>query len=168
MHPQLEKYKQEFMALQMRERVLIASGAILILLTAIYLLAFAPLNKAVSDANARVAKKQADLAWMQSVAPQVSAAGNAAAPVSTNESIVVLIANSANQSGVGNALTGQTPDGANGVRVRLEGADFDALVLWMGRLQQQYGISVENASIDRAAKPGQVNANLMFTRNAPA
>lgn len=170
MHPKLEKLKYDYLALQARERWLIAAGAVLVLLTAIYVLAWAPLAKSVADRSARVEKKQADLAWMQSVAGQVMAAGEIAGPaaVSNDESIVVVIANTATQAGVGNALTGQTPNGANSVRVRLEGADFDALVLWMGQLQQQYGVIVENASIDRAGKPGQVNASLMFTRGPTA
>lgn len=171
MHPKLEKLKYDYLALQARERWLIAAGAVLVVLTAIYILAWAPLAKSLSDRSARVEKKQADLAWMQSVAAQVMAAGAAAgndAAVSGNESIVVIIANTATQAGVGNALTGQTPNGANSVRVRLEGADFDALVLWMGRLQQQYGVIVDNASIDRAGKAGQVNASLMFTRGPAA
>jgi type II secretory pathway component PulM len=38
--------------------------------------------------------------------------------------------------------------------------------VWIGRLQQQYGISVDSASIERAANPGEVNANLTFIRGA--
>lgn len=169
MHPQLEKWKDQFLALQSRERWLIACGAALVLLAALYVLAIAPLNRAVAERSERIAQKQSDLAWMRGVAGQVAAAGRAAGPGGANESLIVIIANSANQNGIGDSLTGQTPTGNNSVRVRLENANFDAMVVWIGRLQQQYGITVESASIDRAANPGEVSANVNFVRgNGPA
>lgn len=168
MHPQLERLKDRFLALQTRERWLAAGGAALLLLTALYVLAVAPLNRAVVERGARVAEKQGDLAWMRGVVGQVAEAGRMSGPSGANESLIVIVANSANQNGIGDALTGQTPTGNNSVRVRLENADFDSVVVWIGRLQQQYGITVESANIDRATNPGEVNANLNFVRNGSA
>lgn len=169
MHPQLEILKERFLALQPRERWLVAGGALLVLLVALYLLVLAPMSGAVKARSERVAQKQSDLAWMRSVAAQVSQLGPVAASNGGgNESMIVLIANSANQNGIGNALTGQTPVGADGVQVRLENVNFDSMVLWIGRVQQQYGIRVDSANIDRAAKAGEVNANLSFVRGAGA
>lgn len=164
MHPQLEKFKDQYLALQPRERWVIAGGAALVLLTVLYVFAIAPLNRAASERGARIAQKQSDLAWMRSRAGEVAAFGRVAGRSGANESLIVLIANSANQNGLGNALTGQTPTGSNSVRVRLENANFDSVVQWIGLLQQQYGVTVDSASIDRAAKTGEINANLNFVR----
>jgi general secretion pathway protein M len=166
---QLETYylqlKVRFMALQPRERIVIAAGAVLVLITAIYTLGLAPLYKATSEREARVAQKQQDLAWMQSVAPRLSALGSSQPhQASSSESMVVLVANSASSGNVAGALTGQTPDGVNGVRVRFEGVAFDALIVWLGALQKDYGISVREAEINRTQQSGQVNANLTLTR----
>lgn len=155
--------REHFMALQPRERVIVAVGAALVLITAIYTLGLAPLYKAVNAREARVLQKQEDLAWMQSVAPQLSALASQSPVTGNGESMVVLIANSAQSGNVASALTGQTPDGPNGVRVRFEGVGFDALVLWLGTLQRSYGVSVREAEITRA-QPGQVNASLALTR----
>ena len=161
----LADLKVRFMELQPRERIIIVVGAVLVLLTAIYVLGLAPLNKAVNARNQHIAQKQADLAWMQSVAGKLSAMGNALpAAANSNESMVVLIANSANGGGVASALTGQSPDGPNGVRVRFEAVQFDTLVLWLGALQRNYGIHVKAAEINRAAESGQVNASLTLSR----
>lgn len=168
MHPQLEIMKERFLALQPRERWLVGGGALLVLLVALYILVLAPLSGAVKVRGERVAQKQSDLAWMRSVAAQVSQLGPVAGPSVSNESMIVLIANSANQNGIGNALTGQTPVGTDGVQVRLENVNFDSMVLWIGRVQQQYGIRVDSANIDRATKAGEVNANLSFVRGAGA
>ena len=55
-------------------------------------------------------------------------------------------------------------NGDRGMRVRLEAANFDSLVTWLAGLQQQYGVGVESASIDRTEKSGIVNASLVLTR----
>jgi general secretion pathway protein M len=65
------------------------------------------------------------------------------------------------EAGLGTALRGSQPSG-NGVRVQLEAAPFDTLITWLATLDQQYGLAVESITIDRAAKPGTVNANVTF------
>lgn len=162
---QLAPLKVRFVALQPRERVIIVVGTLLVFLTALYTLGIAPLNKAVNERSARIAQKQRDLAWMQSVAAPLSMLASAQPPPSSqNESLVVVIANSASSGNVASALTGQTPEGNNGVRVRFEGVQFDALIVWLGALQKDYGIQVKTAEIIRATQPGQVNVNLSLTR----
>ncbi len=163
---QYEQLKARFAELQPRERWIVAGGSLLVLLVAIYILVLAPLHTAVNERSTRIVQKQQDLAWMQSVAPQLSALVAAMPSVnSSGESMVVLIANSASSGNVAAALTGQTPDGPDGVRVRFEGVGFDALVVWLGALQRDYGIRVKDAEITRMAQLGQVNASLTLSRN---
>ena len=162
----MQKLRDWFFSLQPRERALVLGGGAVVLLFAVYLLALAPFYGAVSSRAERVAKKQGDLAWMRSVGGEVLALGasatTAAAP--SNESLVVLIDRSARECGLGRALTGQTPNGANGIRVRLEQAEFDKLVVCLGSLQQSHSVTIESANIDRTGKPGVVNASLVLTR----
>jgi type II secretory pathway component PulM len=103
---------------------------------------------------------------MRSVGGEVMAlAVNAPSAVGpTGESLVVLIDRSARECGLSTALTGQTPSGENGMRVRFEGAEFDKLVVCLGSLQQAHSVGIESATIDRTAKPGFVNASLVLTR----
>jgi type II secretory pathway component PulM len=61
-------------------------------------------------------------------------------------------------------LTGQTQTGDHGTRVRLEAANFDALIAWLSGLQRQSGINIESAAIDRTDKSGIVNVTLVLTR----
>ncbi|MGE0113564.1 MAG: type II secretion system protein GspM [Steroidobacteraceae bacterium] len=164
-YEQMGQLKTRFMALQPRERLVIGAGTVLVLLTAIYTLGLAPLYKAVNERHARVTQKQQDLVWMQSVAARLNALSSTMPAASSgSESMVVLIANSATSGNVANALTGQTPEGPNGVRVRFENVPFDALVVWLGGLQKGYGIHVKAAEINRSAQPGLVNANLTLAR----
>jgi general secretion pathway protein M len=120
----------------------------------------------VNSRAERVARKEGDLAWMRSVGGEVMALNvSSETPVApTNESLVVLIDRTARECGLGAALTGQTPNGENGIRVRLEQAEFDKLVVCLGSLQQAHAVNIESANIDRTAKPGFVNASLVLTR----
>ena len=161
----MQKLKDWFFSLKPRERAIVAGGGVLVLLIAIYMLGLAPFYSAVNSRAERVARKEADLAWMRSVGGEVMAlnvSGQAVAP--SNESLVVLIDRAARECGLGSALTGQTPSGDNGIRVRLEQAEFDKLVVCLGSLQQSHSVAIESATIDRTAKPGFVNASLVLTR----
>jgi general secretion pathway protein M len=163
---QYAQLKEKLDSLQPRERWLVISGAILVLLVAIYLLGLAPLYKAINDRSVRITQKQQDLAWMQSVTGQLSTLNGAQPAASHNgESMVVVIANSASNRNIASALTGQTPDGLNGVRVRFEGVSFDALVVWLGALQKDYGIHIKDAEITRMSQLGQVSASLTLSRS---
>jgi len=162
----MQKLKDWFFSLQPRERAIVAVGGVLVLLVAIYILALAPFYRAVNSSVARVESKKGDLAWMRSVGGEVMAlsASSPTAAAPSNESLVVLIDRTARECGLGASLTGQTPNGDNGIRVRLEQAEFDKLVVCLGSLQQSHSVNIESANIDRTGKPGFVNASLVLTR----
>lgn len=163
----MQKLKDWFNALKPREKIIVAVGGALVLLTAIFV-GLSPLYKGLHDRSERVARKQGDLAWMSSVAGEMQALGAnqpiGSAPV--GESLVVLIDRSARECGLGTSLTGQTPNGDTGIRVRLEAAAFDVLVECLGKLQQTHSVSIDSATIDRTGSPGLVNASLVLSRAA--
>ena len=148
-----------------RERIAVLCAAGLAFVLVIYLAVFMPLHKAVDTRAARVARKQQDLIWLQSVAGQLQAMGaQQGAAGASDESLVVLVDRTAREAGLSNALTGQTPNGESGVRVRLESAAFDSVVQWLGNLHQQHALLIESASIDRTPKDGVVNASVVLNR----
>jgi general secretion pathway protein M len=161
----MQQLKDWFYSLKPRERIIVVGGGVLVLLVAIYLLGLAPFYKSLSARSERVVHKEADLAWMRSVAEELQVLG-ANQPVAgpADESLVVLIDRSARECGLGSSLTGQTPNGETGIRVRLESAAFDVLITCLGNLQRTHSVSVESATFDRTAKPGVVNASLVLNR----
>lgn len=157
--------KQKFAALSARERAIVIGGVVLVLLVALYTLVLAPFYGALDARAKRLERKQADLSWMHTVAPELQAAGGAVpAAMQNGESLVVLVDRTARESGLASALTGQTPTGTGAIRVRFEDATFDTLVLWMGNLVQRYGVTIDQATIDRAGKPGLVTATFVLMR----
>jgi general secretion pathway protein M len=156
-----------FESLAPRERRLVYAAAAVAAVALLYVGVALPLNRLHARQSARVEKKTADLAWMRQAAPRVAAlAGRGGA--AGQESLVVLIDRTGRMSGLGSSVRDQSPSGANGLRLRLEGASFDAMVAWLAVLQQQYGVSVSDATIDAAAAPGLVNASITLTHGAQA
>jgi general secretion pathway protein M len=146
-------------ALPERDQRLLAGG--LALAAAILLFGVViPLDRSVAHAHERLARKHADLTWMQGVAPELAASTPPAA--ATGESLLVIIDRSARESGLAGALAGSEPGGPGSLSVRLAKAPFDTLVGWLGRLAQQNGVSVESASIEKADANGLVNAAIVL------
>ena len=150
-----------FSTMNERERRMVMFGGI----AGVALLVFGvvlPLESSVSRAESRIEKKQADLLWMRSVGPELSAAGPAVAQPTSQESMLVIVDRAARESGLGNSLTNSEPSGQGGLRVRLEKAPFGLIVGWLARLSDQHGIKVESATMDGAGEPGIVNAGLVL------
>ena len=142
-----------------RDRRTLIVGLVIAAILAVFVIIL-PLDHSVSRLQGQVAKKQADLVWMRNAAPQIAAAG----PVRSNagESLIVVVDQSARESGLGNSLAGSQPSGPGELSVQLEKAPFDSLVGWLARLSQQNGVQIESATIDTAGQPGTVNATLVL------
>ena len=156
----MENLRHWYGNLAERERhiVLIVAAAVVLLLLASVIV---PLNRSISQARQRVSLKQGDLAFIQSVVPQLAAAG----PVgggATRESLVVLVDSSARESGLGKSISSSQPTGDGGLRLRLDRAAFDGVVAWLARLTQQHGVRIESAEIESAGEAGLVNAGLVL------
>jgi general secretion pathway protein M len=139
-------------------RTLLIGGGIAVLLL---LYVIIQLDSSVSSAHKRIVKKQTDLVWMRSVAPQFSGLS----PIhggGDGQSLLVIVDRSARESGLASALAGSEPAGPGGLSVRLQRAPFDTLIPWLDRLSQQNGIRVDTASIESAGSPGLVNAALVL------
>ena len=151
-----------------RERNLVYAAGGLVIVALLYFVLVLPVTTMAARRAARVEQKTADLAWMRQVAPQVTAAAAASGAAGSGESLVVLVDRTGREAGLGGALRDQSPSGDQGLRLRLEAAPFDVLVVWLASLQQQYGVKVDAATIDATAAPGLVNASLTLTHGATA
>jgi len=142
-----------------RERRMLLLGGVAVLLLIIFGI-LVPLDRSVSHAQQRLAKKRVDLAWMQSVAPELAA--TAPPPAASGESLLLIVDRSARESGLARSLAGSEPGGTGSLSIRLEKASFDTLVAWLARLAQQNGVSVESATVEKAGTPGLVNAAIVL------
>jgi general secretion pathway protein M len=119
------------------------------------------LHTAVSRAAQRVERKRADVAYIQSVLPELR---SVPAQQAAGQSLVLVIDRTTRDAGLGGTLRGTEPNGPTGVRVRFEGASFESLVTWLMRVQREDGLAVQAATFEKTAAPGRVNASLTFVR----
>ena len=156
----LEPVKQWYSGLQTREQFLVSRGAA----AAVALLlvgGLVQLHTAVGKAQAAVVRKQDDLAYIISHLGELQGANGSAPDLSSP--LASIVERTAGDSGLGEQLKTNQPEGDNSLRVKFEGASFDTLVLWVSSLQQEQGIQVQSATIDRAAA-GTVVATLVLAR----
>jgi general secretion pathway protein M len=154
-----------YAGLQQREQRMVAIGGIVVGLLILVMGILVPLQSAVSSAVTRNATKREDLEWMQVNAPEIRAAGNEL-PANTGEAPVVLVDRVGREAGLAGAMRGTQPSGA-GVRVQLEAAPFDTMITWLATLDERYGLAIESITVDRAVRPGVVNANITFAQSRP-
>ena len=140
-----------------RRTLLIGGGVAVLLLLYVII----QLDSSVSSAHKRILKKQTDLTWMRSVAPEIANSGFRP-QTGGGQSLLVIVDRSARESGLASALAGSEPAGPGGLSVRLQKAPFDTLITWLNRLGQQNGIRVDTASIESAGSPGLVNAAIVL------
>ncbi len=162
MNELLNKLRAWYAGLQQREQRVVTIGGVAVAVLILVLGILVPLQSAVSSAVKRNETKRADLAWMQANAPEIRAAGGQPA-ADTGEAPVVLVDRVSREAGLGNALRGTQPNGT-GVRVQLEAAPFDTLVTWLATLDERHGLAIESITVDRAARPGVVNASVTFAQ----
>lgn len=158
----MNKLKAWYAGLEAREQRVVGIGAValcaLLLIGGLLL----PLESAVSSAVRTRESRRDDLAWMRINAPEIQA-GAGTVGANTGEAPVVLVDRVGREAGLGSALRGTQPSGS-GVRVQLEAAPFDTLITWLASLDSRYGLAIESISVDRAARPGVVNANISFAQ----
>ena len=158
--------KAWFLSLAPRERLMVSAAAGVVILALIFLLAWEPLASRVTQLQQSVDEQQALKQWMQQAAVEArqlrGAAGSAAADA--NRSLLAIVDQTSKQSRLGSAVKRIQPDGQDLVRVSLEQASFDDVVLWLGTLQRSYGVNVVDAALDRQANAGRVNARLTLKK----
>ena len=144
-----------------REQHAVIAGAVAC--SALLLLAaWLPVERRVAGLEKRVQGKQADLAWLQSVAPQLNALRNSSVAAG-RESLVVIVDRVARETGIARSLSGSQPGDDGTLHVRLEQVPFDALVTWTGELVQHHGVRVIAANIDDGgAGAGTVGATFVL------
>ena len=132
-----------------------ATGAVVLLVGLLL-----PFERHVARLEQRVETRRADLAWLQSVAPQLGAL-RASAPAASGASLVVLVDRVARETGIARSLTSQS-NGDGALSVRVEQVAFDSLLHWAGELVQRHGVRVISASIDGGNNPGLVSASFVL------
>ncbi len=155
--------REWFDKLAPRERWLVLAAVAFAVVALVYALGLAPLYASRGRAAEQVAEQRSLLSDIEQVARRFGPQGASTGPVVANgESLVVVIDRSTRERGLGTYLKRNQPEGANGVRLRLENAPFDELTSWLADTQGRHGLTAVSASFDPSGEPGRVNSNLVL------
>jgi general secretion pathway protein M len=160
--------KEWFMALEARERRLVTAGGVVLVLLFIYVLMIDPLTSAYAELQDNVAHQKQTLLWMQQSARQVQGLKRSSSGPATGlggRSLLAVVDQSARSGGLGSAIKRIEPEGSKSVKVWLEQASFDQMILWLGQLTRAYQVEPDAITIEPLGE-GRVNVRLTLLEPA--
>ena len=145
-----------------RERWMVGGGLVLALVAVPYVTVWEPVVERMAALERQVAEARRDLAWMQEAAGEVRrhGGGGGTEAATDDRSLLGVVDRTARQAGLDGRLSRVQPDGAGSVRVWLDRAPFDAVVVWLHRLQRDGGVRVAALVVERTRDEGLVNVRL--------
>jgi len=157
----IEPWRARWNALGARERRVASALAVFLGAALFYLLVWSPVESGLAKARTRLASVQAQLARVQEQAAVVASV-RATPRVTPPTNLVAALGQAAERQGLRQQLKRVDAEGANAVRVQIEGASFQSLTAWLVELQQQLGLRAESATLERQTNPGTVSGRMLL------
>ena len=164
---QLMPLKQRFERLQKRERQLVMAGTLVVLFIIFYSLIWEPVFVERDTLRQRVQDQSQLLNWMKDKTQDIKnlqAAGGQSSARFDSQPTSSLIERSALSMGTKAYIKKQTSD-KKGIKINLEMANFDRVILWLDDMASKYGIHASNIKIEKLDNPGSVNVRVTLERN---
>lgn len=148
-----------------RERLFLAAGGLILLVFTLHQLIFSPFFSSLERYRNDLPMKRETLSWMQKSQREVAklmASGRSIQAAGKGASPLVAIEKTTKQWKLDTSLKRVEPEGESGVKVWIEEAIFDDLILWLQQLQNEYGITVDTLTVESKNAPGYVDARITF------
>ncbi|MCW8830850.1 MAG: type II secretion system protein M [Gammaproteobacteria bacterium] len=167
MKQQLDTLNLWYSSLPSRDRKLLVAVSILLITTLFYLMVWEPIHQGRDQQQQKFKSQQEIYAWMQSASQEAIAlkrtgAGNI--KKASTQPLALILESSAKISGLKQNINKIESSGKSGARVKIDSASFDQLLVWLNTLEQQHGVTVTTASIERNDTPGTISARLSFEK----
>ena len=157
-----------FESLELRERFVVAIGALIVAIALLYVLAWAPLDKKHEMLKTDVENWQRSLAALRPMHGSAATGGQSqsVAIIGTQQSPIIIVDQTLRSRGLDRYRQRSQPTANNGIRIDFENVAFDELVLWLGDLSDQYAMHVQAGSFGTNSRvgPGRINASLTLER----
>jgi general secretion pathway protein M len=160
--------KTWFDALEPRERLIVAIGALIVAMGLIYAMAWAPLDRKHDRLKTDVENWQRSIAALKPLRDSLAAGGQSGpiAVIGSQQSPIIIVDQTLRSRGLDRYRQRSQPTSNNGIRIDFENVAFDELVLWLGDLSEQYAMHVQAGSFGTNSRvgPGRINASLTLER----
>ena len=156
----LEPWRSRWSALGLRERRAVSALAVFLGAVVFFLLIWLPVEGGLARSQARLASIQGQLAQVREQAALVESLRKAPRTDPPADAASA-VQDAAVRNGLREQVKRVDADGVRSVRVQIEAAPFSALMSLLVDLQQS-GLRAENATFERNAKPGTVDARLLL------
>ncbi len=159
--------KNWFDALEIRERLFVMLGALVVVCALFYYVIWTPLDRGQAKLARNISALERSIAELKPIKATLgSSDGTPAVVAGGNQSLVVIVDTTLREHGLYYALQRSQPTRQNGIRIEFEDAPFDDLVLWLGDLGGRYGLQVISGSFSVPVQDaqGRVNASLTLER----
>ncbi|GIX22740.1 MAG: hypothetical protein KatS3mg121_1523 [Gammaproteobacteria bacterium] len=161
----LQTLRERWDTLAPRERLYLGLGAVLSAVLLFYALLWLPLERNIARLEDVTARQVEDLQWMREAAARIRALEQrGAGRLPAGGSLLALVDQRLIAAGLKSALARMEPDGPDAVKLWLNGAAFDRLVLLLGELEQNHGIRVASLAVTATDTPGLVDARLTLRK----
>jgi general secretion pathway protein M len=156
--------KELFENISTRERLFLGVGGAFVVLFMFYFLIVAPVSKSFKKYRKEVPEKQGTLVWLQEAQREVArlTVSGSKEKNKAYSSPMITIEKTARQWKLDTSLKRVEPDGDQGIKVWMDDAIFDDLVLWLQLLQSDFQIVVSTINVERKTSPGYVDARITF------
>lgn len=163
----MNELKARFDQLPLRQQWLLVVAAILIAIYIAVAVVYRPLVAKRDLLAQQNAGAERTLQWMRGAIAEIRSlrgSGNASAAATSGMTLSQLLESSAARHGL--RVSRFQPSGDNEAQVWLDKVSFDAVVMLIDQLENQYGLDVLSVAVNGANAPGVVNVRLRFRKGA--
>jgi len=156
--------KTWFASLSSRERIMVQSMAVVIVLFLFYFIIIEPITSSYERNKKSVAAATQTVEWMKSASRQIEQlrGGNTAAKPKGKQFVLGVVDRSVRKTGLSSVMKRVQPEGDKGVRVWFEKASFDNLMKWLAIVERKHGLVVDEINIEKTDSIGLVNVRVFL------
>jgi len=153
-----------FASLSSRERMMVLSMTVVIVLFLFYLLVIEPITSNYEKNKKNVAAATQTVKWMKSASHQIKQlrGGKTITKPKGKQFVLGVVDRSVRKAGLSSVMKRVQPEGDKGVRVWFEKASFDNLMKWLAIIERKHGLVVDEINIEKTESIGLVNVRVFL------
>lgn len=163
-HPSVTRLVARYNQLPRRDQQMLKVLVVALALAILYFAVWQPVADYRKNAEAARDSASALLGWMQENRQSIRGLASAgqqstgSSQIADGRALMATVTQTARESGL--SLQRFEPSGDTAIRVWMEDVPFAQVAAWLEQLNQDYGIVIDQAAMDRRNNPGVVSVRL--------